>query len=110
MTEGQIETQRTAPETEQDDEGRRVLPPQRQRPKMTLDQQSEFLHGLLNRCKMADPELRGRFAGEALLTLTTDDMMRLEAIQQTLEIFHSNDAARLVKDAIWRKRQGGGRR
>lgn len=99
-----------SPEADQKDDAAPALPPQRQRPKMTLDQQSEFLHGLLNRCKMADPELRGRFAGEAMLTLTTDDMLRLEAIQQTLEIFHNNDAARLVKDAIWRKRQGGGRR
>lgn len=86
-----------------DAEGKPVPPPQRQRPKMNLDQQSDFLLDLLGRCKMHGPELRGRFAGEAILTLTTDDMLRLETIQQTLFIFDQNDAAALVKQAMWRK-------
>lgn len=110
MSEPQTTTERTPPETALDDVGHVVRPAHRPRPKMSLEQQSDFLSDLLTRCKMAGPELRGHFAGEALLTLTTDDMLRLETIQQTLFIFDQNDAAQLVKDEIWRKRQRGGRR
>ena len=94
---------RTPEETAIDAEGKPVPPPQKQRPKMSLDQQSDFLLDLLARCKMHGPELRGRFAGDAILTLSTDDMLRLETIQQTLFIFDQNEAAALVKQAMWRK-------
>lgn len=105
-----ITAERTAPEAVEDEDGKPAPPPQKQRPKMTLEQQSDFLLDLIDRCKMLDPDLRGRFAGEAILTMTTDDMLRLETIQQTLLIFHTNDAADLVKREIWRKRGGGSRR
>jgi hypothetical protein len=82
-------------------------PPQKPRPKMTLDEQATFLSRLLERCKMHGPELRGLFAGEATLTLSTDDMLRLETIQQTLAIFDAEGAAELVRREIWRKRQRG---
>lgn len=85
-----------------------ALPPQRQRPKMSLEAQSLLILDLLARCKLHTGDMRGRFAGAATLTLTEDDMLRLETIQQTLAIFDQNDAARLVKDEIWRKRRKGG--
>lgn len=107
--EAKTEQERTPPETGLDEVGRVVSPPQRPRPKMSLEQQSDFLFDFLQRCKMAVPDLRGRFAGEAMLTLTTDDMLRIEAIQQTLMIFHQHGAADLVRAAIWRKRSGGSR-
>lgn len=104
MTDDPIKAAKRTPEAAGlDGEGKPVLPPQRQRPKMTLDQQSDFLIDLLSRCKMHGPELRGRFAGEEILTLTTDDMLRLETIQQTLFIFDQHKAGDLVKAAMWRK-------
>lgn len=84
-------------------------PPVKQRPKMTLDQQSIFLSRLLSRCVMHSGPTRGQFAGEAMLTLTEDDMLRLQTIQQTLAIFDAEGAAELVRKEMWRKRKGGGR-
>lgn len=81
-------------------------PPQQQRPKMGLDEQAAFLTEILRRCKLHSEDMRGRFAGEATLTLTTDDMLRLETIQQTLTIFDQHNAAKLVKEAIWRGARG----
>lgn len=107
--EAKTEAERTPPETGLDEVGRVVAPPQRPRQKMNLEQQADFLFDILERCKMLDPDLRGRFAGEAILTLTTDDMLRLETVQQTLAIFHQQGAADLVKAAMWRKRSGGSR-
>lgn len=86
-------------------DGPRPLP-QMTRPKMSLDEQATFLSAILRRCTMHGPELRGHFAGEATLTLTTDDMLRLETIQQTLAIFDTHNAGQLVKDAIGRKMRG----
>ena len=51
-------------------------PPVKQRPKMTLDQQSVFLSRLLARCVMHSGPIKGQFAGEAILTLTEDDMLK----------------------------------
>lgn len=87
----------------------RVLPPQAKRPKMSLGQQSSFLLGILDRCTMHSGEMRGRFTGEATLSLTAEDMLRLETIQQTLAIFDMEGAAELVRKEMWRKRQQGGR-
>lgn len=96
-----ITAERAAPEAAQDEDGKPTPPPQKQRPKMALEQQSDFLLDLIDRCKMLDPDLRGRFAGEAILTLTTDDMLRLETIQQTLAIFDMNKAGDVMKQVIW---------
>ena len=86
-------------------------PKPRPRPKMTLNEQSVFLCRLLARCVMHSGDSKGGYAGEATLTLTTDDMLRLETIQQTIAVFDVEGAAELVRDAIWRKRQrGSGRR
>ena len=86
-----------------------AAPAVKQRPKMTLEQQSAFLLNLLGRCVMHSGERAGQFAGTAMVTLTEDDMLRLEAIQQTLAIFDMHDAARLVKDEMWRKKNGKGK-
>jgi hypothetical protein len=80
--------------------------PKQPRPKMALDEQADFLAAILRRCKMHGRAMRDHFAGEATLTLTTDDMLRLEAIQQTMMIFHQHDAGRLVKQEIGRKMRG----
>lgn len=85
-------------------------PPVKQRPKMTLDQQALFLSDLLRRCVMHSGPRKGLFAGEATLTLSEDDMLRIETIQQTLAIFDAEGAAELVRKEMWRKRQGGNRR
>ncbi len=77
--------------------------PKRQRPKMTLTEQSVFLSNILGRCQMHGPELRGQFAGEAMLTLTTDDMLCLETIQQTIAVFELHGADQMVRDKIARR-------
>lgn len=82
----------------------REKPPVKQRPKMTLDEQSSFLFQLLRRCQCHGPELKGIYAGAAILTLSEDEMLKLETIQQTIEVFHMNNAAELVRQEIWRKR------
>lgn len=71
------------------------------RPKMTLEEQSAYLTNLLRRCEMHSPGRAVEFAGTALLTLTTEDMLRLETIQQTLAIFEVNKADDLVRQKIW---------
>jgi phage FluMu protein gp41 len=81
----------------------------KQRPKMTLEQQSAFLMNLLRRCTLHTGDMAGQFAGEAMVTLSEDDMLRLETIQQTIEIFDLHDAAKLVKDEIWRKKRARGK-
>lgn len=81
---------------------------QRPRPKMTLEEQTIFLGLLLQRCVMHTGDMKGYFAGEAVLTLTQDDMLRLETIQQTLAIFDVEGAADLVRREIIRKRQRKG--
>lgn len=94
--EGQISAERTPPEEVAER-------PKRQRPKMSLEEQAAFLSAILRRCEMSGPELRGTYAGEALLTLTTDDMLRLETIQQTLAVFELHGADQMVKDKIARR-------
>ena len=76
------------------------------RPKLTLEEQAIFIGWLLDRCRMLSPAQRGAFAGEALLTLTRDDMLKLQTIEQTLRVFDLHRADRMVKDAIDRKRRG----
>lgn len=81
-----------------------ALPPQRQRPKMTLGDQSSFLINLLRRCVMtSDPRIAGTFAKEAVVTLTQDDMLKLEAIQQTIAFMDLHDVGRLVREDMSRK-------
>lgn len=77
--------------------------PKPKRPKMTLVEQGAFISAMLRRCTMSGPELRGQFAGEALLTLTTDDMLRLETIEQTLAVFEQHGADQMVRDKIARR-------
>lgn len=96
-----------APEAEADAAPEK--PTVKQRPKMTLEQQALFLSQIINRCVMHSGPMKGQLAGEAILTLTQDDMLRLETIQQTLAIFDAEGAAELVRREIWRKRKGGGR-
>lgn len=104
----------TAPQQEPDhtpeDQADAPAAARKPRPKMTLEQQSIFLARLLSRCVMHTEGMRGLYAGQATLTLTEDDMLRLETIQQTLEIFDLNNAADLVRKEIWRKRKPGGQR
>lgn len=77
-------------------------PPVKQRPKMTLQEQSSFLLAMLRRCEMHTGDRKGSYAGEAILTLTEDDMLRLETIQQTLMVFHLARAEGIVRQAIGR--------
>ncbi len=79
-------------------------PPQRQRPKMTLAEQSGFLMALLRRCVVtSDPRLAHVFAKDAVVTLTQDDILKLEAIQQTIAFMDLHDVGRLVRDDLSRK-------
>lgn len=80
-------------------------PPQRQRPKMSLDEQSIFLSSLLRRCTMHSGDMKGYFAGEAFITLTTDDMLKLETVQQTLALFDLHRADELVRQKIYARRR-----
>ena len=82
--------------------------PQQPRPKMTLDQQAGFLGDMLRRCEMHTGDMKGQYAGEAVLTLTRDDMLALETVQQTLRVFDLWRADRMVKDAIDRKKRARG--
>jgi hypothetical protein len=80
-------------------EGPKVHP----RPKMTLEEQAVFISELLRRCRMHTGVNKDHFAGVATLTLTLQDMLRLETIQQTLAIFETHKAGDLVKREIGRK-------
>ena len=94
-----------SPAPEEKPEGEKKLPPQRQRPKMSLEEQSIFLSGILRRCVMHSGDMKGYFAGEALLTLTTDDMLKLETVQQTLAVFEIHRADELVRQKIYARRR-----
>lgn len=71
------------------------------RPKMGLDEQSAYLMNILRRCEIHTPARAAVMAGSAILTLTADDMLRLETIQQTISIFEVNKADDLVRQKIW---------
>lgn len=100
MTEDHQDVTPAAPAPEAQE--RPPRPPQKPRPKMSLGEQSVFLLDILERCKMLDKDQRGLFAGEALLALTHDDMLRLETVQQTIAIFEMHGADRMVRDKISR--------
>lgn len=85
-------------------------PPQQKRPKMTLEEQSIFLSWLISRCVMRGGEHKGLLAGHTLLSLTKDEVLKLQTIQQTIAIFDMEGAAELVRREIWRKRQNRGGR
>lgn len=67
------------------------------RRKMGLLEQEHFLRSIADRCKMHSPAMRGTFAGEAILTLTRDDMAALVCIADTLNLFNFYDAADHVR-------------
>lgn len=96
--------QQDQPQAQGAQDERQKAPP-KPRPKMTLDEQACFLASLLERCKMHGPELRGDFAGVAMLTLDTDDMLRLETVWQTLRVFDLHRADQMVRDKIMRRRK-----
>lgn len=77
--------------------------PKQPRPKMSLAEQSGFLLAILRRCQMHHKDMRGVYAGEAFITLTTDDMLRLETIQQTMALFDLHGADQMVRDKIARR-------
>ena len=82
------------------------LPPQRQRPKMALAEQNIFLLDLVQRCTMHSGDQAGRFAGVAILTLTQDDMLKLETVQQSIAVFdlyHADDLVRREASKRFRK-------
>jgi hypothetical protein len=76
------------------------------RPKMALDEQAAYVLNLIRRCEMHSPDRAAVMAGAAVLTLTADDMLRLETIQQTLSIFEVNKADDLVRQKIWKDAKG----
>lgn len=90
-----------APEPEKQPE----RPPQRQRPKMSLDEQSIFLSSIIRRCTMQSGDMKGYLAGEAFLTLTIDDMLKFETVQQTLALFDLHGADEMVRAKIMRRRR-----
>ncbi len=77
--------------------------PPKQRPKMTLTEQAAFLSDILRRCTMHSGDMKGQFAGVASITLATDDMLRLETIQQTMALFEMHGADKMVRDKIVRR-------
>ncbi len=74
--------------------------PVKPRPKLTLLEQSAFLSGLLARCVMHTGPNKGVYAGDALLALTSDDMLKIEAIQQTIAFFDAHDVGRLGRQEM----------
>ena len=73
-----------------------------QRRKMSLMAQSDFLRDLLRRCKMHDARMKAKWAGEATLALTFDDMAALACIEKTIGLFDFYDADGHVKRAAQR--------
>ena len=72
---------------------------------MSLDEQSIFLSSIIRRCTMQSGDMKGYLAGEAFITLTTDDMLRLETVQQTLALFDLHGADEMVRNKIMRRRR-----
>lgn len=81
-----------------------VKPPRKQRPKMSLDEQIMFLRDLIDRCKMHTGDMKGYFAGEAMLCLKQEDMLKLETVEQTLAIFELHKADEYVRRETFRRR------
>lgn len=79
-------------------------PPRKPRPKMTMDEQIVFIRSLIERCKMHTGDMREFFAGEALLCLQQDDMLKLETVEQTLAVFELYKADEYVRREAYRRR------
>ena len=82
-------------------------PVPKQRPKMTLEEQSRFLLDIRQRCTMATGANAGLVAGSTHLYLTEQDVMVLETIQQSLAALALHRADLLVRDKIARDRRAG---
>ncbi len=71
------------------------------RPKMTLAEQAAFVGGICNGFRRHEDQ---RLWGEVFKTFSRDDMLKLEAVWQTLSFMDLHRADLLVRDKIGRER------
>lgn len=80
------------------------------RRKMSIDEQAIFLHELKGRCVMMHPSTghRGTFATRAHITLTIEDVEKLDAIHQTLRFLDAHGVQSWIRGKLERRGSGGG--